>query len=501
MLKKLATLALAMTLVFSITNTTSVKAETKSINSSTKSNSNLQEAQVSTTPLSSETLSVQKSNVMDRKGLETLDLNQKSNISSSNKNSWLAESKVATTAGDNSNVNYAIPVANTNVVQDSLSASGGMKWYKFTLAQKSKSTILLQLAQTLDADVYVYSLNSQTNQLQLIGGSATSGTGVTEYYTGALDSGTYYFSISDYQGSGNFAFEYFESTADIANEINDSADTATKVTLDSNVTGVIDNPNDIDYYSVTVDTPSVIKCPITSTDGYSITYAGSTGDSSKIFGINTSDQVYKVFPGTYYFAVLSKKGNYSSTSTYSVQFEKIGDISTDTSLTKIYYSQREGKMIYQCNSDKTINYVNGHKIDISYAYKTDSLINSAGIQKYDISIDTSIPTYAADPVGIMYYSSTRPAMENIKNQHALMLTYESVDGKTPFYKIDCFGSGAYKMNTYKDNSCYVDVAIDPESGKLIDIINFNYFYDFAPVGSNKIIWARVFGDMLSPSNS
>lgn len=32
------------------------------------------------------------------------------------------------------------------------------------------------------------------------------------------------------------------------------------------------------------------------------------------------------------------------------------------------------------------------------------------------------------------------------------------------------------------------VLIDPETGKLIDIAEFNYFYDFA-VGSNHIDWS------------
>lgn len=498
MLKKLATLALAVTLVISITSTTNVKAETKASSNTTETNSDLQKAQVSTTPLNPESLPNQKSNVMDRKGSDTLDLNQSSNVPSNNANSWLAESKVAATTGDNSNVNYAIPVADTNVVQDTLSAAGGMKWYKFTLTQKSKSSIYLQLAQTLDADIYVYSLNTQTYQLQLIGGSATTGVGVTEYYTGALDAGTYYFSISDYEGSGNFAFEYFESTADITNEPNDSIGTATNIAFDTTVTGVIDNPNDIDYYSFTIDTPMVIKCPITSTDGYTLSYVGKTGDSAKIYGVSQVNHVYKVFPGTYYFAVLSSKGNFSSTSTYSVQFEKIGDISTDTSLTNIFYSKREGKMIYQTSADGTLNYVNGHKIDISYTYKK-NLVNSAGIQKYDISIDPTVSLIGTNPVGIMYYSSTRPAMENIQNQHALMLTLSN--NSIPFYKVHCFGSGAYEGNTCDADFNAVTVAIDPESGKLIDIIDFNYFYDFAPVGSNKIIWARVFGDMLSSDNS
>ena len=47
-------------------------------------------------------------------------------------------------------------------------------------------------------------------------------------------------------------------------------------------------------------------------------------------------------------------------------------------------------------------------------------------------------------------------------------------------------------NTYLDDIDYVTVLIDPDTGKLIDIVEFNYFYDFAPVGSNSITWARVY---------
>ena len=48
------------------------------------------------------------------------------------------------------------------------------------------------------------------------------------------------------------------------------------------------------------------------------------------------------------------------------------------------------------------------------------------------------------------------------------------------------------MNTYLADMDSVTVLIDPDTGKLIDIVEFNYFYDFAPVGSNSITWARVY---------
>ena len=121
------------------------------------------------------------------------------------------------------------------------------------------------------------------------------------------------------------------------------------------------------------------------------------------------------------------------------------------------------------------------------------LSNSAGMQSYDIKIDTashngSIVSDWSQAAAVHYYKSTRPAMQ-VSSRPALMLTFRS---DSDFYHIDCYGTGAYRMNTYLDDMDSVTVLIDPDTGKLIDIVEFNYFYDFAPVGSNSITWARVY---------
>ena len=46
-------------------------------------------------------------------------------------------------------------------------------------------------------------------------------------------------------------------------------------------------------------------------------------------------------------------------------------------------------------------------------------------------------------------------------------------------------SGAYAENNFSKSMNTVAVAIDPDTGKLIDIVEFNYFYQFA-VGGNSI---------------
>ena len=83
-----------------------------------------------------------------------------------------------------------------------------MRWYGFILDQRSKVSIRLQTVSEVDADLYLFGLNQETYELNLVGGSATSGLGVYEYYNDILDAGIYYFAVSAYEGSGQYAFAF-----------------------------------------------------------------------------------------------------------------------------------------------------------------------------------------------------------------------------------------------------------------------------------------------------
>lgn len=391
----------------------------------------------------------------------------------------------------NTNPNYAYLVTNDIIVQGAIETNSEMRWYGFNLAEASKVTILLQMVESLDADIYMFALNQETYELELYGGSANEGVGITEYYNAVMDAGTYYFAISGYEGTGAFAFAYYQSSADVSKEINDSATTATPVSLDSSVTGVIDNPNDVDYYKFTVTQPTIIKYSISSSNGYSLLYAGKSGNSAAIYIVNSNTGSYQIMPGTYYFAVISENGTYSATSTYTANFIEVGSMSGDSAVTLIGISENAG-IVYETNDTGTVNYVNGNPVDISYSY-VQNLSNSAGTQSYDISIDANagarvLLSGVYEPAAVHYYSSTKPAMK-VSSRPALMLTFY---GDSNFYRIHCTGSGEYSMNTLREDLNNVTVLIDPETGKLIDIVEFNYYYDFAPVGTNYITWTRSY---------
>lgn len=384
----------------------------------------------------------------------------------------------------NTEPNKAYIVTNDTIVNETIGVAGEMRWYAFVLNEKSKVTINLQMVEALDADLYLYSLNKETYQLELIDGSATEGVGVTEYYNNTLETGTYFFAVGGYEGTGNFAFAYYQSTADVDNEPNDTIATATNVSFDTNVSGVIDNPSDADFYTFTVTNPIVLSYSISTSDNYKLVYATPSGTSAVAYPI---DGLLHLMPGTYYFGVYSPNGNYSATSTYTVNFKKVTELANDSSANFLGVSAKAG-IVFQSNSTGSKCYVNGNPIDINYSY-INKLSNSAGSQSYDISLEDrdDVVVYLKDvyyekPSAVYYLKSTRPNIK-IESKPVLKLTFYS---SSDFYKIHCVCSGDYKENTLWKDMKYVTVLIDPDTGKLVDISDFNYFYDFAPVGSNSI---------------
>ncbi|MBD5532294.1 MAG: hypothetical protein HDQ98_08840 [Lachnospiraceae bacterium] len=478
MRKKLLSRVLSLVLAFSVLNMGAI-ANAESLSEDTENP--IEIAEISSDEMEAEVIAEMAANVMERSYVGE-------SYTYTEGVSAYSDSEESTS---NTDPNYAYMVTNDTVMQGAIGAANEMRWYAFSISEESKISIVLQMVETLDADLYLFQLNEETYGLELIGGSANAGAGVSEYFNDVMDAGIYFFAISGYEGTGQFAFAYYQSTADVASEINDTMATATTVSFSSNVIGVIDSPYDIDYYKFTVATPTIIQYSISSSNGYSLLYAGKSGSSSAIYTVNSSTKSYKLMPGTYYFAVLSENGSYSATSTYTVNFKKVGAMSGDSLVTLVGISEDAG-FVYETNSIGSINYVNGNPVDISYSYK-ENLSNSAGAQTYDISIDTNVRVYAVlsdlyEPVAVHYFGSTKPAM-SVGSRPALMLTFY---GEKDFYHINCTGTGAYKMNTLWEDFSAVTVLIDPSTGKLIDIVEFNYYYDFAPVGTNFITYTNSY---------
>ena len=170
-------------------------------------------------------------------GIQTLDMNDEEN---------------------NTDPNNAAEILNGEKKTNSL-LTDEFRWYHFTIQQLSKLTIYLEMDDTIDADLYLLSLNADSGELSIIGNSLNEGTGVDEAIAGKIEAGTYFIAVSGYEGSGNFSLGFYTSTRDVDYEFNDSPSTATEVSgvFDLNGTcGVIDSPYDVDFYKLTLSEAS-----------------------------------------------------------------------------------------------------------------------------------------------------------------------------------------------------------------------------------------------------
>lgn len=384
------------------------------------------------------------------------------------------------------------------VTSGTISTVGGYRWYAFQTEAETKVTALMVMNQTMDADFYLYKLNEDTMQLEFVNGSAVDGAGEMEYYTDIIGDGVYFIGINGYSGTGTFTFAFYKCTYDALAEFNDTLASAIDVTYGQQYSGVIDNPMDHDFYTLTLSEPTIIKYNFSSSLNYSLKWFDtSIGDfSDAVYFTDGPAEYFKLSAGTHYFAVRTTDSDiFSSTVPYYLTFTKVGTYSGNSNLYIRGINEETGIILESTaapGNNMITNYVNGHPIDISYSLNQ-NYSNSAGGQNYNISINANAGAYISmyegeKPEIAYYYGSTRPAM-SVSNRNVLKLTYRC---NSNFYRINCFCTGAYAMNNYSQTYNYVTVIIDPETGKLIDIVEFNYYYDFAPVGSNYITCPSIY---------
>ena len=380
---------------------------------------------------------------------------------------------------DNTDPNNAVEILNGEKKTNSL-LTDEFRWYHFTIQQLSKLTIYLEMDDTIDADLYLFSLNADSGELSIIGNSLNEGTGVDEAIAGKIEAGTYFIVVSGYEGSDNFSLGLYTSTRDVDYEFNDSLSTATEVSgvFDLNGTcGVIDSPYDVDFYKLTLSEASAVRFELKYTsDKYAVYYY--TGNA--MYAIK--DDLYALDEGTHYFVVLSTDGSYSATRGYTLYIHNIAPVSTDETA-RFYVVCDRANIVFQFNGDRTNFYVNGNEIDFSYSYK-----RSSSSVDYDISLrrtsnfnvcllqteGTSLPLeyqqVIPDAVHVLNSS-----FSGIKDKYVLTLSV--FDWSTPCYWIHVRGTGSSSDMTYWKDLNMANLYIDPDTGKVIDIEWYNYFYE------------------------
>lgn len=410
----------------------------------------------------------------------------------------------ARSSEENTDPNYAYLVENGNTVQGNLTQTSEMRWYGFILNQTSKVSIMLQSVSAVDADIYIFKLDQDTNELNLIGGSASSGLGVSEYCSNIFDAGIYYFAINAHEGNGQYAFAFYE-TQDLSHEVNDTISTAATIGVNDTISGVIDNPYDQDYYTFTLTSPIVVSMS-KNVGNYQFQFI-NVDSKTKIYKISQKEELYQFDAGKYCFIVYSENGTYDVNQTYNIKLNKIADIAADSN--SFYYMINEpAKIVFQSDQNGNNMYVNGHAIDVSYKYYSNDS-NSSGSQVYDIVMENSSNLRAKiyqnqfmfeDAETTIYYGMTMPDTVDYRRGskgvgptgNVLELSLYTLNPEN-FYKIHCSCSGAYAANRlYKDLN-FATVFIDPNTGKLVDIAHINYFYEYA-TGSNSMSFTRPHND-------
>ena len=215
---------------------------------------------------------------------------------------------------DNTDPNYAIEILNGEKKTNSLLKDEN-RWYYFTLDTLSNLTLFLDMDDTIDADLYVFQLNTNSGELSMAGSSTQEGAGEYEAIGGKAGAGVYFIAVSGFEGSGNFELALYTSTDDVQYENNDTPETATEVSGTYNVNGlkgVIDSPYDVDFYKLTLSEASAVRFEIKTSQNYAIIHC----DGKEIQRIKKD--LYALEAGTHYFLVGSLDGSYSSSYGYGL---------------------------------------------------------------------------------------------------------------------------------------------------------------------------------------
>lgn len=267
----------------------------------------------------------------------------------------------------------------------------------------------------------------------------------------------------------------------------------TPISINTTISAVIDNPNDIDLYTITLDEPTVIRYTLNTPSNLNYQMDYYSGDG----GIRIKDNLISLTKGTHVFCINSVDGSCSESNSYNICFKKIAKAAYDTSAVRFACSESKG-IVFHFDANRTKFYINGNLIDFSYSYKK-SLSNSAGTQSYNIQLrktqninvcfyqtegtDLSAELQQAIPQIVRYRSSN---LTGITNRDVLMLSV--FDTSSPCYSIHNVCSGAYKDNTLWDDLNYCNIFVDPNTGKVIDIAWYNYFYE---VGNYKLSYSTI----------
>lgn len=358
---------------------------------------------------------------------------------------------------ENTSPSDAIYIAPNTGVNGNIVVDTEIRWYITQLTEKSKVSQIMTLSETQNFDLFLFKYNQEEGKLDIVTGSVL-GKGQQEAFDVVLEAGIYFIGIESKEGTGTFTLYNFVSTLDVDYEVNDTVDNSTVIDQNFNTTinGVLDNPTDKDYYKVEVSNKKVLNVKLISPDNkYTVLYY----DGNDYYNI---PETCTLEAGTHYFLVYAENSDFSATEPYKLE------------MNLIHNSKRE---LLATTNDKSVKleksfngkdyYINGNKIDFSYNFQK-RYSNKYG--HYSTTMKISKRTNS-ELLGAKFVNYTT----NWEGANSKQKVLRAVLNDVSVY-IWRNSGGAYEGPIMNDHFDAAEVIIDPDTGKIIDIVKPNFFY-------------------------
>lgn len=379
------------------------------------------------------------------------------------------ENRIATNEGatDNTDLSNALYLAPNSGVKGNIGQVGEIRWYITQLTEKSKVSQIMTLSETQNFDLFLFKYNQEEGKLDLVTGSVL-GKGQQEFVNIVLESGIYFIGIESKEGTGEFTLYNFVSTLDVDYEINDTPENAAVIDQGFNTTinAVLDNPVDKDYYKVDVSNKKVLDVKFTSPDNkYTVLYY----DGNKYYSI---PETLTLQAGTHYFLVYAKNGDFSATEPYKLELNLIHNSN------RVLLATTKDKSI---KLEKSFNgkdyYIDGKKIDFSYNFEK-RYSNRYGHYSTTMKISKRANSELLDPKFVNYTTNWEGATSKNKVLRAVLNDVSVYIWRN--------SGGSYAGPTMSEHFDAAEVIIDPDTGKILDIVKPNFFYIFGNREGNYI---------------
>jgi len=381
-------------------------------------------------------------------------------------------SVMALTAATNTSPNNAQLVTQFAApIGGNIGAAGEQRWYVLPTSEKMKLSWNLLTDTTVDCDLYMYKLDEATMTLKFVTGTANHSV-TREYITNIQESGIYYIVVHGYNGTGNFNLTPYGSAQDMDMEVNDTTDAAFHVNYQAmNISGVIDNPNDRDCYEITVYKQTILDIDLTSPAGTN--YIMYYSDGEGVFSYNM-DNFLVLEAGTYSFIVLSADNSYHNVNPYTLNAKLV----TGGGMSLLRYTD-DLKTFFTKNENNEY-FVNGNLIEFKYDFEH-HVSNSGGTANtYMHLYPNENLEVGADWFGFIDYTTDWFGAESRNRVLVVtMLNSKYEEDSRMIAVVDRYTSGAYidpdERSHYKLPYC--QMIIDPETGKVIDLLEPNFYYE------------------------